>query len=68
MDEKSKGGEEEIMEKTSILCDLCYMDGEEIEAVGYYFADDEKEYSVCEKHGKVVKESGRELFLYKENV
>lgn len=46
------------------LCDLCYMDGEKVEAIGYYYADDDKEYSVCKKHGEHVKEAGKKLTLY----
>lgn len=57
-----------MSEKTSTVCDLCKMDGEEVEAIGYYTATDGVDYDVCKKHAKDVKEAGNlELILYEDD-
>lgn len=53
-----------MSEKTSTICDLCDMDGEDKEAVGWYEAIDGEIYDVCEKHIKDVKNAGLQVHLY----
>lgn len=46
-------------------CDLCDLDGtENIEAVGYYMADDELIYDVCEKHSNDCEKEGYKVTRY----
>ncbi len=54
-----------MIEMNMITCDLCGMDGQEnIEAIGWYKADDGKIYDVCKKHAKDVKNAGKVINKY----
>ncbi len=54
--------EEVLMEVT--CCDLCRQKRELREAIGWYKANDDKKYDVCEEHAKDAKVIGFELILY----
>jgi len=50
------------------ICDLCKQDGEFVEAIAWYTADDGKDYDVCKKHAEHVKKAGIELHIYTEEI
>ena len=51
------------------LCGICWQDGHERKAVGYYFAQRIEEgtkelWDICKKHAKIVEKQGLTLFYF----